>query len=255
MTGSKQEKEKDREKRGTYSGHLVRSLFLVTLLLLFCWRAVQASWLFSLERIDVFGNETISVRQVEEIAGVWRGSQLLKIDLQAVEKKLLADPRIVAANVSRVLPNRLRVHIEENIGMAVIMYHDSFVEIDRTGKVVSIVTNFSQVNLPIITGVDVSQARLGDKLSGQRCDAAREVLSNIPVGVRPLISEVNVQRPDDIRVYTTTGITIKIGSTEGISYRLALLPAVLYAYEEREFNRQTVTHIDMSSDIPVFKGL
>ena len=243
-----------KKKVRTYGGHLVRGLLLATLLLLFCWRAVQASWLFSLDRIDVIGNETISVRQVEEIAGVWRGSQLLKIDLQAVEKKLLGDPRVVSASVSRVLPNKLRVTIEENIGMAVVMYHDSFVEIDRTGKVVSIVTNFSKVNLPIISGMDMIRARLGDKLSGQRSDAALEVLTNLPLGIRPLISEINVQNVDDIYIYTTSCIVVKIGGLEGIRSRLALLPAVLYAYEERDFSRQTITHIDMSGEIPVFKG-
>ena len=238
----------------TYRGHIIRGLFLATLLLLFCWQAVQASWLFSLERIDIFGNETISTRQVEEIAGVWRGTQLLKIDLIAVEKKLLADPRIVSAKVSRILPNRLKVDIEENIGMAVVMYHDSFVEFDRLGRVVSIVYNFSQVNLPIVTGMNLTLVSLGDKLSGPHFDAALEVLSHLPIGVRPIISEINVQKVDNIHICTTSGIYIKIGNLRGLSSRLALLPAVLYAYDVREFNRQTITEIDMSGEIPVFKG-
>jgi cell division protein FtsQ len=210
--------------------------------------------LFSLERVDVFGNETLSTRQVEEIAGIWRGSQLLKLEIAALEEKLLADPRIVSARITRVFPNRLRVHIEENIGTAVLVYYDSFVEFDRAGTVVSIVSNFSQVNLPIVTGVDLTRAQLGHKISGTQFEAARELLRHIPLNVRPLISEINVSNPKDIHICTTSGIYIRIGSVEGVASRLALLPAVLYAYEVREFSRESISKVDMSSPIPVFKG-
>lgn len=244
--------KKTAEKSG--SGHLLKGVFLAALLLLFCWQVVQASWFFNLEIVEVFGAETLSTRQIEELAGVWRGAQLLKLDLKEIERRIIADPRITGAVVTRHLPNKLRIQVDENIGLAVIPYCDGFVEIDRSGTVVSIVKNFSRVNLPIITGVPLRTVMLGDKLSGLEAEAARVVAAAIPGSIRPAISEINVSETGDVNITTVTGVRIKFGKSHNAAPRLALLPAVLYAYEVRGLSRVTVDHIDMTGDIPVYKG-
>lgn len=240
--------------RTSVSGHLVKGVFLAALLLLFCWQVVQASWFFNLEIIEVLGAETLSTRQLEELAGVWRGAQLLKMDLKEIERRIVADPRITAAVVTRHLPNKLRIKIDENVGLAVIPYCDGFVEIDRSGTVVSIVKNFSRVNLPIITGVQLRDVRLGDRLSGVEAEIARTVAAALPSSIRPTISEINVTTTGDVSITTSAGVRIKFGKSHNAETRLALLPAVLYAYEVRGLSRVTVDYIDMTGDIPVYKG-
>ena len=243
-----------KEKRPTKHKSLVRGAFLATLFLLFCWQVVQASWFFNLEFVEVRGNETLSSRQVEEVAGLWKGAQVLKLDLREIEKRLVTDPRVVSARVSRVLPNKIRIVIEENIGMAVLPYWDGFVEIDHSGRVVSIVSNFSRVNLPIVTGVHIDSVELGRKLSGIDFEAARTIASLLPSSTRTVISEINISSQGEIALTTTGGVHIKFGMIHNASARLALLPAVLYAYEVRGFNHSTIAYIDMTGDIPVYKG-
>lgn len=236
------------------SGHLVKGVFLAALLLLFCWQVVQASWFFNLEIVEIIGAETLSARQVEELAGVWRGAQLLKLDLKEITRRIVADPRITGAVVTRHLPNKLRIKVDENIGLAVIPYCDGFVEIDRSGIVVSIVKNFSRVNLPIITGVPLRTATLGEKLTGLEAEAARVVAAALPSSIRPNISEINVSSAGDVDITTFAGVRIKFGKSHNAEPRLALLPAVLYAYEVRGLSRVAVEYIDMTGDIPVYKG-
>lgn len=242
------------QSKPTKHKSFVRGAFLAALFLLFCWQVVQASWFFNLEFVEIEGNETISARQVEEVAGLFRGAQLLKLDLREMETRLISDPRIVSARVSRVMPNKVRVVMEENIGMAVLPYCDGFVEIDRGGRVVSIVSNFSRVNLPIVTGVQIDTVVLGGKLTGIDFESARTVTSLLPASTRPVISEVNVSSQGEIALTTTSGVHIKFGTIHNAAKRLALLPAVLYAYEVRGFSGITVAYIDMTGDIPVYKG-
>jgi cell division protein FtsQ len=234
--------------------HLQKALFLLLLLLLFCWQIVNSALIFRTERIEVLGAETVPARQIEELAGVWRGAPLLRLDLSEVERRLLADPRILNARVSRVLPATLRIRVEESIGLAVLPYHVGFVEIDRNGTVVSIVTNFSLVNLPIITGIELSQVVLGDKLTGELFEGARAAMAAIPSNVRPRISELHVTPTGEMVLTATEGLRIKIGSRAGAPARLALLSAVLYAYEVRGLSPETVAYIDMTGEIPVYKG-
>jgi cell division protein FtsQ len=231
-----------------------KALFLLLLLLLFAWQLVNSAVIFGTESIEVLGAETVSARQIEELAGVWQGAPLIRLDLGEIERRLLADPGIVSARVTRVLPSTLRIRIEESIGLAVLPYHVGFVEIDRNGTVVSIVTNFSLVNLPIITGLELSQVALGDKLTGELFEGARAAMAAIPSGVRPRISELHVNPEGEMVLTMTDGLRIKIGNHKGAPARLALLSAVLYAYEVRGLSTATVAYIDMTGEIPVYKG-
>ena len=234
--------------------HLQKALFLLLLLLLFCWQIASSALVFSTQSIEVSGAETISARQVEEMAGVWQGAPLLRLDLGEMERRLLADPRILSAAVTRVLPTTLRIRIEESVGLAVLPYHVGFVEIDRNGTIVSIVTNFSLVNLPIITGLEMSNVVLGDKLTGELFEGARAAMAAIPSDMRPRISELHVTPEGEMVLTVTDGLKVKIGTHKGAPARLALLSAVLYAYELRGLSAVSVAYIDMTGEIPVYKG-
>ncbi|MBT9157752.1 MAG: Cell division protein FtsQ [Firmicutes bacterium] len=233
---------------------MMRGVILIFLLVLFCWQIVQAPWFFSLDKVEVQGNETMSAKQVEELAGVWRGEHLLRIDLGKTADRLLSSPQITSATLRRLWPNKLLILITENIGFAVVPYHDGFVEIDRLGRVISIVHDFSRVNLPIITGASIVDAVLGRELEGSNIAAARLVAVNMPSSVRPSISEINVALSGDISLITVNGVQIRLGNVLHSHLRLALLPAVLYAYEERGMSRSTIAYIDMTGEVPVYKG-
>jgi len=234
--------------------HLQKVLFLLLLLLLFCWQIASSALVFSTQSIEVSGAETISARQVEEMAGVWQGAPLLRLDLGEMERRLLADPRILSAAVTRVLPTTLRIRIEESVGLAVLPYHVGFVEIDRNGTIVSIVTNFSLVNLPIITGLEMSNVVLGGKLTGELFEGARAAMAAIPSDMRPRISELHVTPEGEMVLTVTDGLKVKIGTHKGAPARLALLSAVLYAYEMRGLSAVSVAYIDMTGEIPVYRG-
>jgi len=233
---------------------VVRRTFLIILVLLFCWQVVQAPWFFNLEQVEVSGMETLTARHVEELAGVWRGVNLFSLNLREVAERLAAHPQIAAASVRRIWPNKLEISVEENIGLAVIPYHDGFVEIDGLGRVISIVHDFSRVNLPIITGVPLTQAVLGDIISHPQFLPAHQVALNLPDSIRPSISEINVVAPGFVNITTTTGILVRLGSNPQTQSRLALLPAVLYAYKARGLSRETTAYIDMTVEVPVYKG-
>lgn len=229
-------------------------LVLVCLSCLLLWRVIEASGYFALKRIDVIGHETLTPRQVEDIAGLYKGILLLGLNLGVAEQRLLSDQRIVSATIIRILPDRLKVVIEEDIGVGVFTYHDRFVEFDRHLRVVSLVADFSKVNLPIVTGVSMTQVKLGDTLTHSGIASARDVITMIPPVLRGLISEVNVADLRRMYLYTNEGVKIDIGELAGMAQRLALLPAALYAYELREFSPDTVPIIDLSGSIAVFRG-
>jgi len=236
------------------SKYLRRTLIAVSLLFLVYWLIVGSTVVFTIETIEVLGAETLSAQQVSEVAGVWKGAPLLGLKLKEIEGRLLADPRILRAEATRVLPTKLRLRIEESIGLAVLPYHVGFIEIDRSGRIVSIVPNFSLVNLPIITGLSVSNVVLGSTLTGEVFEGARDAMAAIPSSVRARTSELHITPAGEMWLTTTDNIRVRIGAPHGAPARLALLSAVLYAYDNKGLSPATVAYIDMTGEVPVYKG-
>jgi cell division protein FtsQ len=75
---------------------------------------------FQARRIVVTGQQRLSRLKVMEIAGVGIQTNILSVNLTTTRKRLLADPWIAAATVSREIPSGLRIHIREEIPLALL---------------------------------------------------------------------------------------------------------------------------------------
>jgi cell division protein FtsQ len=75
--------------------------------------AVLVSPAFAVRRIDVRGNDRLSVTEVEELAGVRRGENLVRLPLERVVGSLRRNPWVAEARARRSLPSTLVLEIEE----------------------------------------------------------------------------------------------------------------------------------------------
>jgi len=232
----------------------MRYAWVAVVVAFFCYLIVQAPGFFTLDEVIVNGIETLSSQQVEEIAGVFMGEHLLRLNPKKTAERLLASPQIASAIVRRVWPNQLEITVIECIGFAVIPFQDVFLEVDRWGVVVSVVQDFSRVNLPIITGVPVVETSLGKRIVGKQMENALLVAVNLPDKLRSSISEIHMEVSGEVSLVTTGGIIIRLGNANSLRGRLALIPTVLYAYEEKGMSRDTVAYIDMTGEVPVYRG-
>lgn len=80
--------------------------------------AVLRSPLFSLDRVDVGGQQQTDPAAMLEAAGVVMGTPLIEIDLESATETLLADPHIASAEVERSWPRGLTVRVTERSGVA-----------------------------------------------------------------------------------------------------------------------------------------
>ncbi len=75
---------------------------------------------FQVRQIVVTGMQRLSRLQVIEIAGLGRQANILSVNLAATRKRLLADPWVAEATVSREIPSGLRMHIREEVPLALL---------------------------------------------------------------------------------------------------------------------------------------
>lgn len=110
--------------------------------------------LFQAHRIEVTGLERLSRMQVMAIAGVGVQSNILAVNLATTRKRLLNNPWIAEATVSREIPSGLQLHIREEKPLALLELGDGqrFL-INCAGQVFKREDGSTTSDLPLVQGL------------------------------------------------------------------------------------------------------
>jgi cell division protein FtsQ len=110
---------------------------------------------FQVRRVEVTGQQRLSRQQILEIAGIGKRTNILAVNLTTTRKRLLADPWIADATVSREIPSGLRFHIVEEKPLALLdMGSGGHFLINTTGTVFNRVDDPDPSNLPRVEGLN-----------------------------------------------------------------------------------------------------
>lgn len=80
---------------------------------------------FQARQIEVIGCRRLDRQQVLAIAGIDAQINILSLNLTTTRKRLLADPWIAAATISREIPSGLKIHIREETPLALLDLQNS----------------------------------------------------------------------------------------------------------------------------------
>ncbi len=109
---------------------------------------------FRLSYVYLEGRHKTSQDAIDKAVALKQGQPILFISLAELKQRLEAIPHIHTAQVERVLPNQIRIQIEERQPIAVWQYQGKLKLIDREGKVMPdpMATKFHA--LPLVVGED-----------------------------------------------------------------------------------------------------
>lgn len=132
----------------------VLALTVVSAAFIFTYDYFTQTHLFQARRIDVTGLERLSRLQVMAIAGVGMQSNILAVNLATTRKRLLSNPWIAEATVSREIPSGLQLHIREEKPLALLELGDGqrFL-INCAGQVFKREDGSATSNLPLVQGL------------------------------------------------------------------------------------------------------
>lgn len=149
---------------------------------------------FRVNRIVVGGNARLSTGEVLSLVAGLRGTSILRADLGAWRRRLLASPWVGDASLRRVLPSTVEVRIVERTPTALGRINGALYLVDREGTIIDEYgPQYAEFDLPIVDGltaaprdgglVDEARARLAARVIdavAPRRDIARR-LSQIDV--------------------------------------------------------------------------
>ena len=139
---------------------LAAGLFaLFNLMLIFGYDWITQTERLGIRSITVTGCERLTPEAVKKEAGLGAVHNILAVNLTTTRKRLLADPWIAEAQVSRAIPDRLRIKIREHTCLAVLDLGRRFLLSDE-GRVFKELAPGETLDVPVVSGLTYADLEL-----------------------------------------------------------------------------------------------
>jgi cell division protein FtsQ len=185
---------------------------------------------FNVDKITVKNNLYITTEEVTAFADV-KGENIFLMDKSRIIEKIKNNPYIDRVEIERKLPNEIVINITEKNICAIAEYSGSYVNIDSMGRMVQVVNEFPNGELPLIVGVNVDEYLPGQPLIKDnkiQMEALKKCLTiKNYEGMAEILKAIDISDPGNIVLKTNKNIDIIIGDWEDMDYRLSFAISVM----------------------------
>jgi cell division protein FtsQ len=174
--------------------------------------------LFGVREVTVQGQHRTHSTAVRQAAQVPLDEPLVRIDVQAIERRVEALPTVQRAQVARIWPHTVRISVTEREPIAVVRHGSQRRYISVDG--VDFAPASEQTRLPVID-LDVAVA------PRDRVTTALAVVEQLPRSVKSRLGAIEVYAPTDVRLTLRGGAVVYWGSAARTVDKAAVLAALI----------------------------
>lgn len=204
------------------------------------WRWATTTPRFALTEVRYSGTGQATDGELTRLGGLNPGVNLFALDLGAAERALASHPWVKSVRVSRRLPSRLEVVVEEHEPVALLALGDLYL-VDADAVPFKRVAVGDALDLPLVTGIDrerfVADRQAALEELGRAVDAA-VVYARSPAARGHALSEVNVAG-GEVTVVTVDGEEIRFGDG-ALAEKLARLERVRAALSDKRLSAAVI---------------
>ena len=189
--------------------------------------------------ISVVGNEHYTDDEIIKAIDIEQGDNLIFFDRFAAISRVFAKlPYVEEVSVSRQLPDKVVITVQECKALAYIAVGDENWTIDHSCKVLGKATDNELGDLIRIEGIDPGTLLIGEKLTTSDGDnTAVTFLSDVLYQVqnRQLTEHIKSMDFSDLigaKLYYGTRFTIMLGGQSSVNHKFAMLESVLEQLKE-----------------------
>ena len=166
---------------------------------------------FTARQIEVTGIRRLSREHVLDIAGIGRDTNILAVNLATTRKRLLAEPWIAEATVSRKIPSGLELHITEEQPLAFLeMEGGHGFLINAEGRAFKRQEPASAGDLPRVRGLSHADLPVAGQPETEAFEAVMRLLTLAKKSGGPL-SLTSIRR---IQVDREIGVSVAVGEAD-----------------------------------------
>jgi len=210
------------------SGGRGRSLLQPLIFLLICAALVLGmSVFFRVAKID-------TAEEVVEASGIGTGDNLFFINRFSAASRIFSKlPYVDKAKVTRALPNRVTITIQESSAMAYVQADGGYWVLDQNCKLLKSVTESELTGLARVDGITPVEPKVGEVLNAGEADAPKVTYLAAILGqllTRDMASKVTVIDLSDASNpgFTYDGrFTVRLGANENVEYKFGMLQSAV----------------------------
>ncbi len=200
---------------------------------------------------------------VKNINGLQNANHLLSLRAKNMEDAIIFErPELKNVRVTFSFPNTLTVGFSKRTPSYLIFSSGVYVCADEEGFVISVHTDSSERDLPVVRGIDLSAYKIGQTISSGNedqmkalnalfyeialCDAEEDAYK-----LSAHIEIADVSEYNEIWLFVDENLSVNLGDTDNIEYKIPALKKILQTEEVQEKKGL----IDFTvSDQPVFRA-
>ena len=201
-------------------------------------------------QVQVTGTSQLTSEDVVQIGDLGYPVNILRVRTGALEERLQKDIRVDTAHVSYALPLTLQVDVKERKALVVVPSQFGFVSLDRNGMVIASSATIPDTTVPIISGVRLGNALLGDTIEAEGIRGAIAYMEAFTEEGRKKIGEINVGDADKMIAYTVEGLPIHIGDNNNLEEKAKITTDMLVDIAQRHVSAE---FIDVNIKSPFIK--
>ena len=182
---------------------------------------IAAATSLQIGHMVVRGHERLSTGEVLSLVEGLRGQNILAVELDAWQQKLLSSPWVESATIRRVLPSTVEIAIQERrpmgigrLGTAMYLIDGKGVIIDEYGPA------YADIDLPIIDGIGAAPQDGGSIVDVTRAEFAGRVISAIAARpeIAKRVSQIDVaDLHDAVVILDGDAALLHLGDTEFVA--------------------------------------
>ncbi|MGI1658206.1 MAG: cell division protein FtsQ/DivIB [Desulfitobacterium sp.] len=210
----------------------------------------QSSY-FTTQTVKIEGLKQIPPNEIERLITDVTGQNLFMLDLKQLCQKVQLHPLVEIVELKRKFPNQLVVQITERTPVALVAVPRGVVEVDRKGIYLRRLEGWPELSYPVINGLTIPDtAGPGLELDLPGLKAALKVVGQAPEELKPWIGEVYVNTIEQITLYLTDGVEVRLGKADAWEDKLKSLFVLINDEGYKSF-KNGVRYIDFTAAKPV----
>jgi len=210
---------------------LLLSAVVLCCLFIYAYGYLLSTPYFEIKEISVRGLKELTEQDVLTQAAMTPRQNLLSVNVDALAGRISANPWVKNIHVGRELPNRIVLAIKERNPVALVKQSNGLYLMDNEGNVFKKLDKNDEVDLPILTGVDIKEKEKSRLLLSTLILLQTMSASN-RYSYLGTIAEVNVKDVVGVSLLTDTGLYLKLG-TDNYEKKLNTLSVVMADLEKR----------------------
>jgi len=179
-------------------------------------RYVKTSPRFGVSEIITMGNKRRSPDEIASAAGITKNQNVFSVDLDRARARLLQDPWIAEAHVSRQLPGTVYLRVTEREAAGMVAMPEGTYLVTREGSIIKRTEPNDPTDVPVVTGLRLQE--LVDDREGamQKIRRALDLAADYdhsPIAHRLPAQEVHLEATGDLTlVVGKQTVLLKMGS-------------------------------------------